>query len=107
MWTSVNRPDPQPRVTASIDNHALLRLQLNRVLRLYTPTKAYAQPHELAELVFGLSAQLRQWYQTQPLDSQFVRDATTFSMTTPSVPLHLVSLPTCSLWPHMQLLIMQ
>lgn len=80
-------------VLSSIDNHTLLRLQLNRILHLYTPNKAYAQPHELSEQVFNLSAQLRQWYQSQPLEIQFVRDATTFSMINPSVPLHLVSLP--------------
>lgn len=76
-----------------IDNHARLRAFLNRVLhQLYTPNKAYAQPHELADLVCSLSAELRQWYQTLPLEQQFVRDATIFSLHVPSMSLRVVSI---------------
>ena len=81
-----------------VEHHTKLRSFLNRVLhQLYTPNKAYAQPHELADLVCGLSAELRQWYQSLPLSQQFVRDATIFSLHLPSMSLRLVRiwLPTC------------
>ncbi|KAL1864271.1 hypothetical protein VTK73DRAFT_6002 [Phialemonium thermophilum] len=74
----------------TIASHLTLRSILNRVLcHLYVPNKAYAQPHELADVVFSLAADLRQWYQAQPLDQQFVRDATVFSMNVPSVDLRM------------------
>ncbi|KAJ9138224.1 Zn(2)-C6 fungal-type DNA-binding domain protein [Pleurostoma richardsiae] len=75
---------------SSIGNHVQLRSYLNRILHLlYIPHKAYAQPHELADIVCGLSAKLRQWYQSQPLDQQFVRDVTIFSMNVPSMNVRL------------------
>lgn len=92
IWTSVNSMIEQP-FAFFIDNHTLLRLQLNQILHLYTPNKAYAQPHEFAEHVISLSGRLRTWYQSLPPEAQFVRDATTFNMTRPSIPLHLVSSP--------------
>ncbi len=77
-----------------IENHVRLRIFLNRVLHLlYAPTQAYAQPHELADLVCSLAASLRDWYQAQPLDQQFVRDATTYSINTPSMGVRLVGSP--------------
>ncbi|OAA63379.1 Zn(2)-C6 fungal-type DNA-binding domain protein [Niveomyces insectorum RCEF 264] len=73
-----------------VENHVRLRILLNRILHLlYAPTKAYAQPHELADVVASLSAGLRDWYQAQAMDQQFVRDATIFSMSMPSMDLRL------------------
>jgi hypothetical protein len=78
-------------IMSYIDNHIWLRGHLNRILHLYTPTRAYARPHELAELVTRLSSELRQWYHRQPLHRQFARDATTFNMNEASMPLRDVS----------------
>ncbi|KAH8897607.1 hypothetical protein GQ53DRAFT_817898 [Thozetella sp. PMI_491] len=68
-----------------IKSHFWLRNNLNTILSLYTPNKAYAQPHELADLVNDLSTELRDWYRSQPRARQFPRDATTFSMHIPSM----------------------
>ncbi|EQB54049.1 hypothetical protein CGLO_06159 [Colletotrichum gloeosporioides Cg-14] len=71
-----------------LESHLWLRSHLNKVLQyLYSTSKAYAQPHELADLVCNLSADLRGWFQSQPLGAQFARDATAFSMSVPSMPL--------------------
>ncbi|KAL1896368.1 hypothetical protein Sste5346_004753 [Sporothrix stenoceras] len=76
---------PQRSPTFHVENHVRLRILLNRILHLlYAPTKAYAQPHELADIVSSLTAGLRTWYQAQPPDQQFVRDATVFSINQPS-----------------------
>ena len=76
---------PQRLPTLHVENHVRLRILLNRILHLlYAPTKAYAQPHELADIVSGLTADLRDWYQAQPPDQQFVRDATVFSINQPA-----------------------
>ena len=84
--------DASADAKAFIENHVKLRSFVNRVLHhLYTPNKAYAQPHELADLVCSLSAELRQWYQILPLEQQFVRDATIFSLHVPSMSLRVVS----------------
>ncbi|CAK7233479.1 hypothetical protein SCUCBS95973_008608 [Sporothrix curviconia] len=67
-----------------IENHTRLRILHNRILhQLYAPTKAYAQPHELADIVRNLSAGLSEWYQALPPDQQFVRDATVYRTNQP------------------------
>ncbi|CAK7204281.1 hypothetical protein SEUCBS139899_007036 [Sporothrix eucalyptigena] len=76
---------PQRTPKFHIENHVRLRILLNRILHLlYAPTKAYAQPHELADIVYSLTAGLRNWYQAQPPDQQFVRDATVFNINQPA-----------------------
>jgi hypothetical protein len=57
-----------------------LRSHMNRILHLYTPTRAYARPHELADMVFKLATTLRDWYQALPLEKQFPRDVVTFTI---------------------------
>lgn len=77
-----------------IESHMWLRCHMNRILHLlYGTNKAYAQPHELADIVCSLSAELRQWYRSRPLEQQFVRDATTLSMNVPPASPRLVSRP--------------
>lgn len=79
-----------------LESHLWLRSHLNKVLQyLYSTSKAYAQPHELADLVCNLSADLRGWFQSQPLGAQFARDATAFSMSVPTMPLRKVSETLC------------
>ncbi|CAK7228850.1 hypothetical protein SBRCBS47491_007049 [Sporothrix bragantina] len=80
------QPQRQPQRLPKfyIENHVRLRILLNRILHLlYAPTKAYAQPHELADIVYSLTAGLREWYQAQPPDQQFVRDATVYNINQP------------------------
>lgn len=86
----------RPSVGTYIESHTWLRGHQNRILHLYTPNKAYARPHELADLVARLSAELREWYHSQPLDRRFPRDATTFNMNNSALTLHNVSETSCS-----------
>lgn len=74
------------------ENHMWLRCHLNQTLHLlYGPNKAYAQPHELGDIVCSLSADLDRWYQGRPLNERFVRDITTLDMYVPLINHRLVS----------------
>ncbi|KAH7139851.1 hypothetical protein B0J13DRAFT_68285 [Dactylonectria estremocensis] len=74
----------------AIENHTWLRCHLNRTLHLlYSPNKAYAQPHELADIVSSFAGDLSRWYRSRPLNQQFSRDTTTLSMYMPDMSLRL------------------
>ncbi|KAH7129233.1 hypothetical protein EDB81DRAFT_808912 [Dactylonectria macrodidyma] len=74
----------------AIENHMWLRCHLNRTLHhLYSPNKAYAQPHELADIVSGFADDLSRWYRSRPHNQQFSRDTTTLSMYMPDMSLRL------------------
>ncbi|ERS98238.1 hypothetical protein HMPREF1624_05021 [Sporothrix schenckii ATCC 58251] len=91
---SLQRPPPQRSPASHVENHVRLRILLNRILHLlYSPTRAYAQPRELADIVARLSASLRTWYQAQPPDQQFVRDATVFRIHQPSTTTTTTTMP--------------
>lgn len=74
----------QPLTNSSNSGYAneilCLRGHMNRILHLYTPTRAYARPHELTDLVLGLSTNLQKWYHSLPLEIQFPRDILTFNI---------------------------
>jgi hypothetical protein len=63
-----------------IDKHFWLRNHQNKVLRLYTTDMAYAQPHDVGDLIRALSTELDSWYRSLPFEDQFVRDITTLRM---------------------------
>ncbi|KIH87417.1 hypothetical protein SPBR_04705 [Sporothrix brasiliensis 5110] len=91
---ALQRPPPQRPLASHVKNHVRLRILLNRILHLlYSPTRAYAQPHELADIVARLSASLRAWYQAQPPGQQFVRDATVFRIHQPSTTTTTTTMP--------------
>ncbi|KFA73502.1 hypothetical protein S40288_05775, partial [Stachybotrys chartarum IBT 40288] len=91
----INTTDPSsvglgsPQSEAFLDRHVWLRCHLNKILTLlYGPSKAYAQPYELADVDQNLSARLRRWYASLPASEQFVRDSVMFAMAVPDMSMH-------------------
>ncbi|CAH0056911.1 unnamed protein product [Clonostachys solani] len=95
--TSPSQATVNNEIESNSDGVLWLRSHMNKILSLYTPIQAYARPHQLKDLVFGLGEDLRMWYQSLPMERQFPRDIMTFTV-------HGASFQLDNYWPEYQLL---
>uniref|UniRef100_A0A0B7KEA6 Transcription factor domain-containing protein n=1 Tax=Bionectria ochroleuca TaxID=29856 RepID=A0A0B7KEA6_BIOOC len=87
LATSPSQATVNTEIESNSDGILWLRSHMNKILSLYTPVQAYARPHQLKDLVFGLAEDLRLWYQSLPMERQFPRDIMTFTLHGASFPL--------------------